>query len=492
MMTLRKEPVSAVSDVQLLERCRRGDTSAYGQIVERYQTLVCSVAYNQCGDFGLSEDLAQEAFLAAWEKLADLRDTNRFKPWICAIVRNLTSRVAKRNNRSVPGNAAQLEAATDRSTDAAAPDEQAISTEEGQLVWQALADIPEAYREPMILFYREEQSVARVAAALELSQDAVKQRLSRGRGMLQQELAARIEKTLTKSKPSTAFTAAVLAGLTGMMTNTAVASTATATFAKSAGAGLAKSGLGGMLGMPLLTILAQLPLIGWLFKMSFEETRSGGERQLTKRVYVLLGCLFVVYAVASFSSIWWQKFLPDVSWLRASLIPGLMALNFIPMFWVIFRYSNQMKRLRVEEGTATPPRPLFATTDQRLLLSKTHRFFVLSGFLVIAWPAALAIRAADGLVLVGVLAASVAISLVASRISRRFPKYEFQSYAASNPINMLLGIAIIKWRSDVWIPDHSDFGWFVVALTGMSTTAIVLNVLVWKKIHGRPDGTAAS
>jgi len=44
----------------------------------------------------------------------------------------------------------------------ASPIERIVSEEQEQLVWEALADVPEDYREPMILFYREEQSVARV------------------------------------------------------------------------------------------------------------------------------------------------------------------------------------------------------------------------------------------------------------------------------------------------------------------------------------------
>jgi len=61
------------------------------------------------------------------------------------------------------------------------PATQAVTREEEAILWRALERIPDTYREPLILFYREQQSVERVAAELELSEDAVKQRLSRGR-----------------------------------------------------------------------------------------------------------------------------------------------------------------------------------------------------------------------------------------------------------------------------------------------------------------------
>ena len=71
--------VPPVSDSQLISLCRNGDETAYGQIVERYQSLVCSVAYNRCGDLAMSEDLAQEAFIQAWRKLGDRNDVTKFK-----------------------------------------------------------------------------------------------------------------------------------------------------------------------------------------------------------------------------------------------------------------------------------------------------------------------------------------------------------------------------------------------------------------------------
>ena len=485
-MTPQKE-LSPVSETLLLERCRQGDRSAYGQIVERYQTLVCSVAYNRCGDFALSEDLAQEAFLAAWEKLADLRDASRFKAWVCSIVRSLTTRTAKRRSRSVTANAAQLDAATELSA-AATPDEQAVSNEEGQLVWQALEVIPEKYREPMILFYREEQSVARVAEALELSHDAVKQRLSRGRRMLQQEIAATIEKALKKSTPSTAFTVAVLAGLSGTMSNTAAAgaSTAAAAFAKSGGAGLVKSGVGGLLGIPILALLAQLPVMRWLIRTSLDQTRSEREHRLLKRFYAINGCVLIVFTSAAFSSIWWKKFLGDSILTRVLLIPGLMVLTYIPLFWTTYRMGRQVKQLREEEGTATPVRPLCEVGEPAAWLSKSYRIFSFSGLLVIAWPLALAIRAADWPALGGVLALSIAISLMTSPLSLRYPAYAFQWYGISICLTMFLGIAVTWWRKDVWTPGVGGFAWSFVALMGMPTTATVLLTLVWKRIYGKP------
>ena len=56
----------AVSDEQLWRLACEGDRDAFSKIVERYQSLVCSLAYSACGTLGTSEDMAQETFITAW------------------------------------------------------------------------------------------------------------------------------------------------------------------------------------------------------------------------------------------------------------------------------------------------------------------------------------------------------------------------------------------------------------------------------------------
>lgn len=201
------------SDLQLLEACLDGDRQAFGQIVERYQALISTIAYSGTGDLALSEDLAQETFLTAWSRLEDLRDQTKLRAWLCGIARNLIKNWRRRQSRDIARHAQALEVARAVQAEAPAPAEQAVTKEEEAAVWQALVDIPETYREPLVLYYREQKSVERVAEALELSEDAVKQRLSRGRKMLRAQVAALVEETLARTRPGEAFTMAVLAAL---------------------------------------------------------------------------------------------------------------------------------------------------------------------------------------------------------------------------------------------------------------------------------------
>jgi RNA polymerase sigma factor (sigma-70 family) len=224
------------SDAQLVEWTLAGDRAAFATIVKRYQSLVCSITYNATGSLTLSEDLAQETFLAAWRQLSKLREPTRLRSWLCGITRFLVGKEYRREGREPLHAAESLDAIEEPHSLEASPALQAVSREEEAILWRALERIPGTYREPLILFYREEKSIERVAAELELSEDAVKQRLSRGRKLLHEEVIAFVEGTLRRTAPGQDFSSAVLAMLPAAQAATAGAGLA------GKGATLVKSG----------------------------------------------------------------------------------------------------------------------------------------------------------------------------------------------------------------------------------------------------------
>jgi RNA polymerase sigma factor (sigma-70 family) len=201
------------SDAELVSRSLSGDRDAFSRIVVRYQNLICSLAYSRMGNLGQSEDVAQETFITAWRHLRHLREPDKLRAWLCGIVRNRIRKSREREGTEPVHNAATLEEAPDSPAIEALPSEETISREEAAILWRALERIPELYREPLVLFYRENKSIAHVAGALEISEDAVKQRLLRGRKLLQEEVQAFVENTLRRSAPGQAFSSAVLAVL---------------------------------------------------------------------------------------------------------------------------------------------------------------------------------------------------------------------------------------------------------------------------------------
>ena len=74
MMTIEQMTVAQQDDMALVAECRRGNREAFRQVVERNQTLVCSVAYAALGNKNQSEEVAQDTFVTAWRQLGDLRE----------------------------------------------------------------------------------------------------------------------------------------------------------------------------------------------------------------------------------------------------------------------------------------------------------------------------------------------------------------------------------------------------------------------------------
>jgi RNA polymerase sigma-70 factor (ECF subfamily) len=81
------EPLSTrgVSDPELVERARRGDDAAFGTLVDRHRTAVFRAALAALGTREDAEEVAQEAFVAAFQHLQDFREDASFKTWLLSI-----------------------------------------------------------------------------------------------------------------------------------------------------------------------------------------------------------------------------------------------------------------------------------------------------------------------------------------------------------------------------------------------------------------------
>src|SRR5262249_16624073 len=142
-MNLELSPV--VSDEELWRLSCAGDREAFTRIIERYQSLICSVAYSACGALGTSEDMAQETFITAWHRLKDVREPGKLRPWLCGIVRNIAANALRRELRR-GGEPESLDAASCECSGEDDPAAQTITREEETLLWRTLAEMPASYR----------------------------------------------------------------------------------------------------------------------------------------------------------------------------------------------------------------------------------------------------------------------------------------------------------------------------------------------------------
>ncbi|MBS1119518.1 MAG: sigW 5 [Deltaproteobacteria bacterium] len=200
------------TDAELLEASKRGERAAFGALVARYQRMVSAVSYSRTRDQALSEDVAQETFLAAWRQLDQLREPGRLRSWLCGIARNLARKARKRTDREMPG--ALVDELVEPASGATGnPFEAACAAQAERVVGEALARVPETYRDVLVLYYREQQSVREVSEALGISEAAALQRLTRGRQYLADGVTSLVETSLRGHRVKRNLAACVVAAL---------------------------------------------------------------------------------------------------------------------------------------------------------------------------------------------------------------------------------------------------------------------------------------
>jgi RNA polymerase sigma factor (sigma-70 family) len=198
---------------QELSAARRGDTAAYGRIVRGCQNTVTAIALAITGDVAASEDIAQDAFLRAWQRLDRLKNHDSFLPWLRQITRNLArDHLRARRHEAMTGEDAELAIAI-AADPAPGPAQQLLITEQETAAADIIAALPEDARETLLLYYREGQRSQQVALLLGLSDAAVRKRLSRTRETVRSELLARFGEFARGSTPAAAFTLLVTSAL---------------------------------------------------------------------------------------------------------------------------------------------------------------------------------------------------------------------------------------------------------------------------------------
>lgn len=169
---------------QLVDRSRRGEGAAFGELIRRCERTALAVAYAQLGDGHRAADAVQEAFLKAWRKLSDLDDSNRFMAWLCGIVRNVAIDHLRGRKMVALEKAPQHLWLHD-------PHAAARNEMSGEIS-AALAALDESSRAAVVLRYYENLSSREIGDLLGISAAAVDMRLSRARQELKRLLAPAI------------------------------------------------------------------------------------------------------------------------------------------------------------------------------------------------------------------------------------------------------------------------------------------------------------
>lgn len=184
----QKQVPTTRDDAERVRAAQSGDRQAFAELVRIHWKTAHGLAYASLRDVSMAEDVAQEAFVAAWSRLSDLRNPKSFPMWLRKITRNLASNAnrAEAYRRQLHE---RYTVETERSGERERqPDSAAQSDERHRVLEDLLAELPASTGEVMTLHYYHGLSVREIAERLGISVSAAKKRLERGRDRLRVKL----------------------------------------------------------------------------------------------------------------------------------------------------------------------------------------------------------------------------------------------------------------------------------------------------------------
>ena len=178
------------SDTQLIHRVLNGDETAFSELVKKYQKQVHALAWRKIGDFHIAEEITQDTFLKAYQKLRTLKKPQRFASWLYVIATNrcntwlhkkhFRTQLLKSKGGVRPEKASYSEYVVEEN--------ERISVEtQREVVKKLLAKLEESERTVMTLHYFAEMSCTEIGAFLGVSANTIKSRLRRAQQRLKKE-----------------------------------------------------------------------------------------------------------------------------------------------------------------------------------------------------------------------------------------------------------------------------------------------------------------
>ena len=181
------------TDQRLVEAVLAGKQHEFAELVSRYQRPIVNYVHRMLGNYDDAVDLSQDVFLKAYSALGSYRPQYPFPAWLFRIARNAAIDTMRRRRLSTvpldkPVETAEGSVGREFAGSEPGPEHLLLEEELTGQVEEAVARLPEKYREPLVLRHASEMSYEEIADALELPLGTVKTRIFRAREALRDAL----------------------------------------------------------------------------------------------------------------------------------------------------------------------------------------------------------------------------------------------------------------------------------------------------------------
>ncbi len=194
----KTQDVTLSEDAILVDKAKSGDSSAFGELVEKYSNFVYRTVFFDVGNPQDAQDISQEVFIKAYKALSGFRYDSEFSTWIFRIAKNTVFDFLRKKTKNKTISVTDMTGDDERKDfDIPDPNEKndpekcAISNETRRIVNECIKELSEEHREVIILRDIEGMSYAEISDILSLEEGTVKSRLSRARNALKKKLESK-------------------------------------------------------------------------------------------------------------------------------------------------------------------------------------------------------------------------------------------------------------------------------------------------------------
>jgi RNA polymerase sigma-70 factor (ECF subfamily) len=184
------------TDQELITRVLRGEQQAFGVLVQRYQNMAFTIAYRYANNREDAEELAQSAFLKAYNNLGTFRGDAKFSTWFYTIVSSLCLSHLRKKKQQIASLDDEHVFARADNFDSGSRANQVEARSKAQMVRLALDMLSPPDAQVLNLFYQGEQSLEEIGRIMEIDANTAKVRLHRARQKLKQVLETRFASQL--------------------------------------------------------------------------------------------------------------------------------------------------------------------------------------------------------------------------------------------------------------------------------------------------------
>lgn len=170
---------------------KAGDRLAFNELVRRHTRWIRGVVFGVLGDTDRVDDVVQQVWTLAWGRIADLKDVDRWRPWLYRLARNAAVDAGRDETRRKRFSRS-LATALPPANPVASPGDALVADERRKAVLDAIRGLPALYREPFVLRHLEGWNYQQIAELMHMPVDSVETRLVRARRLLRAALAGKV------------------------------------------------------------------------------------------------------------------------------------------------------------------------------------------------------------------------------------------------------------------------------------------------------------